>query len=41
MDQIICVEELKMTLLSKSCICPGLITFMSNLIRSSGEPPDM
>ena len=40
LDLIVCVEELKMTLLSKACLCPGLITFISNLIRSSGEPPE-
>jgi hypothetical protein len=28
-----------MSLLAKSCLCPGLITVISNLISSSGEPP--
>lgn len=27
-----------MSLLAKSCLCPGLVTFISNLIASSGEP---
>ena len=29
-----------MSLLAKSCLCPGLITVISNLITSSGDPPD-
>lgn len=37
-DQVICIEELKMSLLAKSCLCPGLITVISNLITSSEEP---
>ena len=37
-DQLIIVEEIKMNLLAKSCFSPGLISMMSNLIASSGEP---
>lgn len=37
-DQVICVEELKLSLLAKSCLCPGLVAMISNLITSSGEP---
>lgn len=37
---MICIEELKMSLLAKSCLCPGLITVISNLITSSGDPPE-
>ena len=33
-DQIICVEELKLQLLGKSCICPGINTIISSLITS-------
>ncbi|CAD8157114.1 unnamed protein product [Paramecium pentaurelia] len=40
-DQVICIEELKMSLLAKSCLCPGLIAFISNLITSSGNPPNL
>ena len=29
-----------MSLLAKSCLCPGLITVICNLITSSGEPPE-
>lgn len=30
-----------MSLLAKSCLCPGLIAFISNLITSSGNPPNI
>lgn len=36
-DQLIIVEEIKMALLAKSCFAPGIISFISNLIMSSGE----
>ncbi|EWS75923.1 calcium-activated potassium channel protein (macronuclear) [Tetrahymena thermophila SB210] len=39
-DQVICIEELKMSLLAKSCLCPGLIALVNNLITSSGSPTD-
>ena len=39
-DQVICVEELKLSLLAKSCLCPGLVALISNLITSAGEMPD-
>ena len=32
--QIICVEEMKLQLLSKSCLCPGIITIIASLITS-------
>lgn len=35
-DQIIIVEEIKMNLLSKSCLIPGIITMISNLVISAG-----
>lgn len=38
-DQVICVEELKLSLLAKSCLCSGLIAFFTNLITSSGDVP--
>ena len=37
LDQVIIVEEIKMNLLSKSCLALGIITFLSNLISSSGD----
>ena len=37
-DQLIIVEEIKMNLLAKSCFAPGLISLISNLIASAGEP---
>ena len=36
-DRIIVVEEIKMNLLSKSCLLPGIIPLISNLVRSSGS----
>jgi hypothetical protein len=39
-DQIICIESLKLSLLAKSCLCPGLVALITNLIKSSKEPPD-
>jgi len=30
---------LKLSLLAKSCLCPGLVSLIANLIASSGEPP--
>lgn len=33
-DQIICVEEIKLMLLGKSCLCPGINTIISSLITS-------
>lgn len=34
MDQVICVDELKMLVLAKNSICPGIITIISTLITS-------
>jgi hypothetical protein len=34
------VEEIKMSMLAKSCFCPGLIAMISNIVRSAGDPPD-
>lgn len=36
-DQLICLEELKLSLFAKSCLCPGLIAMVTNLINSAGE----
>ena len=36
-DRIIVNEEIKINLISKSCLIPGLIPFISNLIRTSGN----
>lgn len=36
-DQVICIEELKLSLLGKSCLCPGLITLITNLINTSED----
>lgn len=34
-DQVICVDELKLYLLAKTCVCPGINTIISPLITSS------
>jgi hypothetical protein len=39
-DQIICIESMKLGLLAKSCLCPGLVALVTNLIKSSMEPPE-
>lgn len=36
-DQVVCIEELKLSLLAKSCLCPGLIALITNLIKSSAD----
>jgi len=38
-DQIVCIEAMKLSLLAKSCLCPGLIVLITNLIKSSNNPP--
>jgi hypothetical protein len=37
-DRVICIESLKLSLLSKSCLCPGLVVLVTNLIKSSEDP---
>ena len=39
-NQIVCIDEIKMNLLAKSCLCPGTSTMLCNLISSSGYEPD-
>jgi len=34
-DQIVCINELKLGLLSKSCLCQGIITLLTNLISTN------
>lgn len=33
----VCIEELKFSLLAKSCLCPGLPTMIYNLVSSTGD----
>mmetsp|Transcript_33776 Transcript_33776/g.54185 ORF Transcript_33776/g.54185 Transcript_33776/m.54185 type:complete len:682 (+) Transcript_33776:1252-3297(+) len=40
-SQIVCIDEIKMNILSKSCLVPGLITMINNLIASSDENDTM
>lgn len=37
-DQIVCIESMKLNLLAKSCLCPGLVVLVTNLIKSSISP---
>ena len=37
-DQVVCVEELKLGLLARSCLCPGLPAMIYNLICSTSPP---
>ena len=39
-EQMICLEELKLSLFAKSCICPGLIALVTNLINSTDIESD-
>lgn len=39
-DQIVCIEQIKFSLMAKSCLCPGLVTLITNIIQSSGDPPE-
>ncbi|EEY69736.1 Voltage-gated Ion Channel (VIC) Superfamily [Phytophthora infestans T30-4] len=34
-DQLLCLDKIKISLLAKSCLCPGLVTLISNLFRST------
>jgi hypothetical protein len=36
-DQVLCIEELKLYLLAKSSICPGIITIIWSLITSDSD----
>lgn len=36
-DTLVCIEELKMGIMARSCLCPGFSTLIANLIESSSE----
>lgn len=36
-DQLICLEELKLSLFAKTCLCPGLVAMITNLINSAED----
>ena len=36
-DQLIVIESLKMNLLSKSCITPGIMALVTNLVMTAGD----
>ena len=37
-DRVVCIESMKLSLLAKSCLCPGLVVLITNLIKSSADP---
>ena len=37
-DQLIIVDDIKLTLMAKSCFSKGIIPFITNLISTAGEP---
>lgn len=39
-DNLIIIEEIKMNLLAKSCLTPGIMAMISNLVMSSGNIPN-
>ena len=39
-DQLIIIESLKMNILSKSCITPGIMTLVMNLVMTSSDAED-
>ena len=39
-DQVLCIEELKLQLLAKSSVCPGIITIIWSLITSDTTGQD-
>ena len=36
-NYVVCIDELKMNILAKSCLCPGFSTLIANLITSSSD----
>mmetsp|Transcript_35513 Transcript_35513/g.56844 ORF Transcript_35513/g.56844 Transcript_35513/m.56844 type:complete len:1108 (+) Transcript_35513:2139-5462(+) len=39
-DQVISIEQVKMDIMAKSCLCPGFNTMISNLVGSAEEEVD-
>lgn len=35
-DHVLCLDQIKLNLMAKSTLCPGLVTLISNLFQSSG-----
>ena len=40
-DQIVCIDELKISLLAKSCMCKGIISLISNLVITNNFDEEM
>ncbi|GBG28713.1 Calcium-activated potassium channel slo-1 [Hondaea fermentalgiana] len=39
-DQVISIEQVKMDILAKSCLCPGFVTMLNNLVGSMESDQD-
>lgn len=39
-DLSVCIQEIKLNLLAKSCLCPGLTTLVHNLVTSHNDDED-
>ena len=37
-DRVICLEELKLTILARNCLAPGFSTLVTNLVRTYRSP---
>lgn len=40
-DHVLCIDQMKMSILAKTCLYPGLSTLISNMFRSSSVPDDV
>ncbi|CAK9114406.1 Calcium-activated potassium channel slowpoke (dSlo) (BK channel) (Maxi K channel) (MaxiK) [Durusdinium trenchii] len=38
-DIVVCINKIKMHLMAKNCLCPGITTLVSNLVISSDDRP--
>ena len=32
-DEVICISELKMSIMAQNCLAPGIVTLLANLIK--------
>ena len=40
-DHVLCIDEIKMNILAKSCLCPGVCALISNLVSSKDAPEEI
>ncbi|CEL99665.1 unnamed protein product [Vitrella brassicaformis CCMP3155] len=36
-DQVVCIEEILVNIMAKSCLCPGFVTLVHNLVVAAGS----